>query len=79
RKEALGVIRRSGEYLADLIEGLLDISKIEAGRLDLHRDQVRIELLMEQLVTMFRLQAEDKGLAFDYHCPNPLPEMVTTD
>ncbi|MEP2614099.1 ATP-binding protein [Marinobacter alexandrii] len=79
RKEALGVIRRSGEYLADLIEGLLDISKIEAGRLDLHRDQVRIELLMEQLVTMFRLQAEEKGLAFDYHCPNPLPEMVTTD
>ena len=79
RKEALGVIRRSGEYLADLIEGLLDISKIEAGRLDLHRDQVRIELLMEQLVTMFRLQAEDKGLAFDYHCPNPLPELVTTD
>ncbi|WP_417565474.1 ATP-binding protein [Marinobacter sp.] len=79
RKEALGVIRRSGEYLADLIEGLLDISKIEAGRLDLHRDQVRIGLLMEQLVTMFRLQAEEKGLAFDYHCPNPLPEMVTTD
>jgi len=79
RREALGVIRRSGEYLADLIEGLLDISKIEAGRLDLHRDQVRIELLMEQMVTMFRLQAEDKGLAFDYHCPNPLPDMVTTD
>ncbi|MBW0148055.1 hybrid sensor histidine kinase/response regulator [Marinobacter arenosus] len=79
RKEALGVIRRSGEYLADLIEGLLDISKIEAGRLDLHRDQVRIELLMEQLVTMFQLQAEEKGLAFDYHCPFPLPEMVTTD
>ena len=79
RKEALGVIRRSGEYLADLIEGLLDISKIEAGRLDLHRDQVRIGLLMEQLVTMFRLQAEEKGLAFDYHCPHPLPELVTTD
>ncbi|PHQ15148.1 hybrid sensor histidine kinase/response regulator [Marinobacter profundi] len=79
RQEALGVIRRSGEYLADLIEGLLDISKIEAGRLDLHRDQVRIGMLMEQLVTMFRLQAEEKGLRFDYHCPNPLPERVTTD
>ena len=79
RKEALGVIRRSGEYLADLIEGLLDISKIEAGRLDLHRDQVRIGLLMEQLVTMFRLQAEEKGLAFEYTCVHPLPELVTTD
>lgn len=79
RKEALGVIRRSGEYLADLIEGLLDISKIEAGRLDLHRDAVRIDLLMEQLVHMFRLQAEEKGLAFEYHCLGSLPEMVTTD
>ncbi|AFP30121.1 ATP-binding protein [Marinobacter sp. BSs20148] len=79
RKEALGVIRRSSEYLADLIEGLLDISKIEAGRLDLHRDQVRIDLLMEQLVTMFRLQAEEKDLVFTYHCPLPLPERVTTD
>lgn len=79
RKEALGVIRRSGEYLADLIEGLLDISKIEAGRLDLHRDTVRIDLLMEQMVHMFRLQAREKGLAFEYQCLGKLPEMVTTD
>ncbi|MDF1629457.1 MAG: ATP-binding protein [Alcanivoracaceae bacterium] len=79
RKEALGVIRRSGEYLADLIEGLLDISKIEAGRLDLHRDTVRIGLLMEQLVHMFQLQAEEKGLSFEYHCIGNLPELVNTD
>lgn len=79
RKEALGVIRRSGDYLADLIEGLLDISKIEAGRLDLHRNQVRIGLFMEQLVTMFKLQAAEKSLKFEYSCPYPLPEMVTTD
>lgn len=79
RKEALGVIRRSGEHLADLIEGLLDISKIEAGRLDLHQDQVRIAVLMEQLVHMFRLQAEAKGLTFIYECKDRLPECVRTD
>jgi signal transduction histidine kinase/FixJ family two-component response regulator len=79
RKEALGVIRRSGEHLADLIEGLLDISKIEAGRLDLHQDQVRIAVLMEQLVHMFRLQAEAKGLSFIYECKDRLPEFVRTD
>ncbi len=79
RKYALGVIRRSGEHLADLIEGLLDISKIEAGRLDLHQDQVRIAVLMEQLVHMFRLQAEAKGLAFIYECKDRLPEFVRTD
>jgi len=79
RKDALGVIRRSGEHLADLIEGLLDISKIEAGRLDLHQDQVRIAVLMEQLVHMFRLQAEAKGLVFIYECKDRLPELVRTD
>lgn len=79
RKDALGVIRRSGEHLADLIEGLLDISKIEAGRLDLHQDQVRIAVLMEQLVHMFRLQAEAKGLVFIYECKDRLPEFVRTD
>lgn len=79
RKDALVVIRRSGEHLADLIEGLLDISKIEAGRLDLHKDQVRIPVLMDQLVNMFRLQAEAKGLIFEYHCKDRLPEFVHTD
>ncbi len=79
RRDALGVIRRSGEHLADLIEGLLDISKIEAGRLDLHQDQVRLSLLLEQLVHMFRLQAEAKGLEFIYECQDRLPELVRTD
>jgi len=79
RKDALSVIRRSGEHLADLIEGLLDISKIEAGRLDLHQDQVHIAVLIEQLVHMFRLQAEAKGLEFTYECKDRLPEFVRTD
>lgn len=79
RKGGLSVIRRSAEYLADLIEGLLDISKIEAGRLDLHRDQVRIAMLMDQLVHMFRLQAQEKGLHFSYQGPRHLPEFVSTD
>lgn len=79
RRDALSVIRRSGEHLADLIEGLLDISKIEAGRLDLHQDQVRIALLLEQLVQMFRLQAEAKGLQFIFECNDRLPEFVRTD
>lgn len=79
RREALGVIRHSGEHLADLIEGLLDISKIEAGRLDLHQDPVRINALLEQLVNMFRMQAQAKGLSFHFECKNTLPEWVKTD
>ena len=78
-KTAIGVIRRSGEYLADLIEGLLDISRIEAGRLDLHSSEVRLPLLLDHIGNLFRLQAEAKGIAFVYDCADRLPEFVRTD
>lgn len=79
KRYQLSVIRNSGEHLSDLIEGLLDISKIESGRLDIHRDQLRLPALMDQLVYMFRLQAEEKGLEFEYKRITALPEYVTTD
>ena len=79
KQSKISVIRRSSEHLADLIEGLLDISQIEAGRLHIHRNQVRIRELLDQLVYMFRLQTENKGLTFHYQCLSQLPEFVTTD
>ena len=79
RRNAVSTIRRSGEYLGDLIEGLLDISKIEAGRLDLHFSEVRIGQLLDQIVTMFQLQAKAKGIQFRYQCLDRLPEYVKTD
>lgn len=75
----LTVIRNSGEHLADLIEGLLDISKIEAGRLDLHKDKIDFAALMDQFDSMFRLQAENKYLDFTYTCLSKLPKFITTD
>jgi len=73
------LIRRSGDHLADLIEGLLDISRIEAGRLEIRRDEVAIQALLRELVEMFRLQAEEKGISFIYE-PSPyLPEIVNSD
>ncbi|HEY7774521.1 MAG TPA: ATP-binding protein [Marinagarivorans sp.] len=75
----LAVIKRSGEHLADLIEGLLDISKIEAGRLDIHRDKVAIKDLIDQLGYMFEPQAQAKGLAFSLRYKTALPKYVITD
>ncbi|WP_413741283.1 ATP-binding protein [Sodalis sp. RH15] len=79
RRHGLSVIRRSGEHLANLIEGLLDISKIEAGKIDIQREEVRIGELMQQLVEMFHHQALDKGLRFIYNPPPTFPEVVLTD
>ncbi|MEH6516117.1 MAG: ATP-binding protein [Halioglobus sp.] len=78
-REQASVIKRSGEHLADLIEGLLDISKIEAGRLDIQRNHICINALMNQLVNMFRLQAKEKGLEFTYICHSKMPEVVMGD
>jgi signal transduction histidine kinase/ActR/RegA family two-component response regulator len=72
-------IRRGGEHLADVIEGLLEISKIEARRVDLHRDQVNLPALLEQLTEMFAAQARARNLAFRYQCENNLPQYVNTD
>ncbi len=76
---ALRIVRRSGEYLSDLIEGLLDISKIEAGRLDIYRNEVKLRELISQLVEMFSGQAEAKGIRFTSRVQDQLPELVITD
>ncbi len=79
RREAVAAIRRSTGHLSDLIEGLLEISKIEAGRLELYRNRVRLRSLIDELVTMFRLQAQDKGIEFEFQSQGRLPDWVTTD
>ena len=79
RRESIGVIRRSGEHLTGLIEGLLDISKIEAGRIDLNRDEVRLPEFLEQIASMFRLQAAAKGLDFAFSIAATVPPVVYTD
>ncbi len=77
--KALQIIERSGHYLTDLIEGLLDISKIEAGRLNIQRNQVKLPELIGQLVEMFKPQAAAKGVEFYCHLHNQLPKVVITD
>ncbi|GAB3376369.1 ATP-binding protein [Spongiibacter taiwanensis] len=79
RQDALRVIRRSSEHLADLIEGLLDISRIEAGRLDLAKGEVNLGTLLDQIVSMFQVQAQAKGIEFHFDRKTPLPETVRTD
>ncbi|MBC6903893.1 response regulator [Saccharophagus sp. K07] len=79
KKHQIKVIQRSAEHLTDLIEGLLDISKIEAGRLEIQKDIFNLNAMMNQIVDMFRLQAEGKGLNFRYLRTTPLPDLVQGD
>ncbi len=78
-QKVANVIRRSSEHLSDVIEGLLEISKIEARKLDLHRDIVDLRALVQQLDDMFRPEAEAKGLEFIMHCGAEIPPFISTD
>jgi len=79
RRGSAQVIRRSAEHLSGLIDGLLDISKIEAGRLQVYSSEVNIQDFLDQIVDMFRLQAEAKGLEFRHERARALPDYVRTD
>jgi len=76
---AARVIRRSAEHLTNLIDGLLDISRIENGMLRLNRDKVQLVEFLDQIVDMFRLQAANRGIEFRYQRPPHLPAHVHTD
>ncbi len=78
-KHSVKVIRRSGAHLSDLVDGLLDISMIEAGRLQIYRDEVLFPEFLDQIVDMFSLQAGQKGLEFVFDPPPHLPETVRAD
>jgi signal transduction histidine kinase/FixJ family two-component response regulator len=79
RRQAVGVIRRGGEHLLSLIEGTLDIARIEGGKLSLDLRPLDFTAFMQQIVGMFELQARNKGIAFSYQPAGELPEVVRAD
>ena len=79
RRQAVQVIKRGGEHLMQLIDGTLDIARIEAGRLSLEPAPMRLDLALAELAEMFQPQAAAKGLAFHYEAQGQLPAWVRAD
>ncbi|MCB5187144.1 response regulator [Methylobacillus caricis] len=79
RHQSIRVIRRSGEHLLSLIEGTLDIARIESGKLTFDLRLVRFPEFIQQLVSMFELQARNKGISFHYELHGELPKVVRID
>jgi signal transduction histidine kinase/FixJ family two-component response regulator len=79
RQQAVRVIRTSGEHLLALIEGTLDIARIEGGKLKLENKELDFPDFIHQIVRMFELQAQNKGLDFRYELAGELPRTVRAD
>jgi signal transduction histidine kinase len=79
RQQAVHVIRRGGEHLLSLIEGTLDIARIESGKLTLDVRPMRFADCLHEMAGMFELQAAAKGLAFRFDVLGVIPEVVRAD
>jgi signal transduction histidine kinase/purine-cytosine permease-like protein/FixJ family two-component response regulator len=79
RRQAVDVIRKSGDHLLAVIEGTLDIARIEGGKLTLDVKPLDFREFLQQIIGMFELQARNKGLGFDYQPVGELPAVVRAD
>jgi signal transduction histidine kinase/purine-cytosine permease-like protein/DNA-binding NarL/FixJ family response regulator len=79
RRQAVGVIRRGGEHLLSLIEGTLDLARIESGKVSLAVATMPFREAVDQLADLFELQARAKGLRFVRDFAAGLPQWVRAD
>ena len=79
QQEYLEIINRSGEHLLTLINDVLEMSKIEAGRSTLNEDDFDLYRLLDSLREMFKLKAEDKNLRLIFDRDPNTPQHIRTD
>lgn len=79
QKKGVGHIMRSGKHLLDLINEVLDISRIEAGRLSLSLEPVRLEGIISETIDIIRPQAQAKGLSLNFLNSRTNQSFVNTD
>lgn len=78
-QEHLEIISRSGEHLLNLINDVLEMSKIEAGRIVLNPAKFDLICLLDSLKDMLAFKAESKGLKFNIILDQSLPQYIETD
>jgi len=79
RPEVIETIRRNGRRLLAILDDVLDVSKIEAGRLDVERVPCSLIEQVEDTVALLRGRAVEKGIALSVDYLFPLPETITSD
>jgi signal transduction histidine kinase/DNA-binding response OmpR family regulator len=79
QKEGIDIIQRSGEYLLTLISDILDLSKIEAGKIELFPTEFHFEKFLISIAELFQMQAQQKEIAFVYEFSKSLPTGIHAD
>jgi two-component system cell cycle sensor histidine kinase PleC len=78
-KEYVGDIHTSGQHLLNLINEILDLSRIEAGRYELHEEPVNLAHVAEDCVNLLQLKARSKNIAITQQFQRALPRLWVDD
>lgn len=73
----LAVIERNGRHLLDLVNDILDLSRIEAGKEEIIWNRVNVNILIAEMVDMFQTMAKDKGISLVKSAPVDLPYLIS--
>jgi|GEM_PF-637002 len=79
QREYISTIHNSGKHLMGLINDILDLSKIEAGKLELELERESPHQIISEAMSVMRVKAREKNLTLDYAWSSPLPSTVLTD
>ncbi|MGI0483991.1 AAA family ATPase, partial [Pantanalinema rosaneae CENA516] len=79
QSNGLNIIHQCGEYLLTLINDVLDLSKIEAQKMELHPSTVHLPDFLANVLEICRIRAEQKQITLNYEVLCPLPQLVHTD
>jgi PAS domain S-box-containing protein len=79
RQEYLNTIYSSGQHLLNLINDILDLSKVEAGKLEVELVRSSLVQIVHEVVAVLRVRAQEKRLTLESVVASPLPESIMTD
>lgn len=79
KKQYIEVIKRNANQLLQIVNEVLDLSKIEAEKLQVEKDNINLHDLMEDIRLLMSLKSDDKGLTFKIIKKESLPQMIYTD
>ena len=79
KEEYLMTIRSSGQHLLELINDILDLSKVEAGRLEIDREQCSPHKIISEIISLTSISAVEKNLDLRYRWESSVPATICTD
>ena len=79
RLSHLNIVHRNGKHLLGLLNDILDLSKIEAGKLELEVQSVQLIPLLTDIYALMKAAAVDKNLVLNINASQPLPSIIDTD